>query len=311
MEIHDVIIIGGGPAGLNAAVVLGRCRRSVLLFDSGTYRNKYSHGMHNYLTRDDIPPTDFLKICHTEIKKYGVKRIQTQIVSALKNKDGIFVARDENGELYHSKKLLVATGLSDNLPDVEGFKTYYGKSIFHCPYCDGWEVSNKRIGVYAKNKAGWELALALKGWSDKVVLYTDGKNNVKPSQQEQLLANDITVVTLPIQSVEGSGGKLTKIIFKNGTSVPCDAIFFVNGFKQQCNLAETFGCEMTNKGVARANKMQQTNIPGLYVAGDVARDMHFVVVAAAEGAKAGVSINKELQQEISAAYIKSKLVLKD
>ncbi len=243
-------------------------------------------------------PTDFISLSQKELVKYGVERLSKMIVSAKKNEDGIFVVRDDEGIMYHSKKLLVATGLIDNLPEVEGFKELYGKSIHHCPYCDGWEVSDKRIGVYAKNKAGWELALALKCWSNTVVLYTDGKINVTPPQQEQLIANGITVVTLPIARVTGNG-KLETIVFKNGTEVPCDVIFFVNGFKQQCNLAEAFGCEMTAKGVLKANKMQQTNIPGLYVAGDATRDMHFVVVASAEGAKAGVSINKELQQEVT------------
>jgi thioredoxin reductase len=297
MELNDVIIIGGGPAGLNAAVVLGRCRRKVLLFDTGNQRNRSSHGMHNYLTRDHFLPTEFIKICHQEIKKYGVKHVAKTIVSARKNDEGIFVARDNEGIVYHSKKLLIATGLTDKLPGIEGFREMYGISIFHCPYCDGWEVKDKKIGVYARNKEGWELALNLKTWSDKITLYTDGKNNVKPLQKEQLDANDIPVVAIPISKLIGKEGKLRKIVFKNGEEASCDAIFFVNGFEQQCNLPETFGCEMSKKGVVKANKVQQTNIPGLYVAGDAARDMHFVVVAAAEGAKAAVTINKELQKE--------------
>jgi thioredoxin reductase len=299
MEMYDVIIVGGGPAGLNAAVVLGRCRRKVLLFDSGSYRNRYSHGMHNYLTRDDIAPTEFIKLSHKEIDKYGVHYKQKKVVEARKNEENLFVARDEDGAKYYGKKMLIATGLTDKLPEVEGFKEMYGKSVFHCPYCDGWEVRDKKIGVYARNKEGWELALALKGWSRHVTLYTDGRKNVKPFQQEQLDANKILVDLRPIARIEGNEGKLEKIVFKNGEEQPCEAIFFVNGFTQQCNLAETFGCEMTQKGVAKANTHQQTNVSGLYVAGDVARDMHFVVVAAAEGAKAGVTINKELQKEIT------------
>jgi thioredoxin reductase len=299
MEIYDVIIVGGGPAGLNAAVVLGRCRRKVLLFDSATYRNRYSHGMHNYLTRDDIAPNEFIKLCHNEIDKYGVHYQQKKVVEARKNDDKIFVVRDEDGAKYYSRKMLIATGLTDKLPEVEGFKEMYGKSVFHCPYCDGWEVRDKKIGVYAKNKEGWELALALKGWSKQVTLYTDGRKNVKSFQKEQLDANNIVVDTRPITRISGNDGKLEKIIFKSGEEQACEAIFFVNGFTQQCNLAETFGCDMTHKGVAKANTHQQTNVPGLYVAGDVARDMHFVVVAAAEGAKAGVTINKELQKEIT------------
>jgi thioredoxin reductase len=193
---------------------------------------------------------------------------------------------------------LVATGLTDNLPTVQGFEEMYGQSIFHCPYCDGWEVRDKRIGVYAKNKEGWELALNLKTWSSKVTLYTDGRNNVKPAQKLVLDANDIPVVRLPFDKVEGKEGQIQNIVFKDGSKAKCDAIFFVNGFTQHCNLAEAFGCDMSDKGVVRVNKVQQTNISGLYVAGDAAKDMHFVVVAAAEGAKAGVTINKELQKEL-------------
>jgi len=305
MVLHDCIIIGGGPAGLNAAVVLGRCRRKVLLFDTEQYRNKTSHGMHNYLTRDDILPKDFIAACHTELEKYCVQLLHKRIVNATKNEEEIFVARDEEGRVYHSKKLLVATGLSDNVPNISGFKEMYGKSIFHCPYCDGWEVRDKKLGVYARNKDGSELALALKGWTDHVSIYTDGKNKIKPLQQRLLDANGIPVIKLTIKKVEGQDGQLEKIIFKNGEEHLCDALFFVNGYTQQCNLAEAFGCEMSKKGVVITNRFQQTNIPGLYVAGDASKDMQFVVVAAAEGAKAGVIINKELQKEITEKNLQS------
>lgn len=299
MELQDCIIIGGGPAGLNAAVVLGRCLRKVLVFDSGTYRNQYSHGMHNYLTRDDILPTAFIKLCHAEVNKYGGRIMPNRIKRARKNEEGIFVVEDEDGNTYHSRKLLVATGLFDKLPNIPGFRELYGRSVFHCPYCDGWEVRNKKLAVYAKNKEGWELALALKGWSNSVSYFTDGGTKLKPSQKEYLDANGVEVIKDPIACLEGADGRLKNIVLKKGTKIPCDALFFVNGFTAQCDLAEAFGCDMSRKGVVITNRQQQTNIPGLYVAGDAAKDMHFVVVAAAEGAKAGVSINKELQKEIS------------
>lgn len=294
MEILDCIIVGGGPAGLNAAVVLGRCRRKVLVFDSSTYRNRYSHGVHNYLTQDCILPADFLSKAHLEIKKYGVAMLRKKVVNARKNPDGLFVVRDENGTQHLAKKLLIATGLWDNVPPIPGFRELYGKSVFHCPYCDGWEVQDKVLGVYARNKNGFELALALKCWSANVTLYTDGRNRLKPAEVEQLTANGIPVIAYPISELENSNGRLQNICFKSGQKRPCDALFFVNGFDQQCNLAETFGCDMSKKGVVLTNRHQQTNIEGLYVAGDASKDMHFVVVAAAEGAKAGVIINKEL-----------------
>lgn len=300
MEIQDCIIVGGGPAGLNAAVVLGRCRRRVLLFDTATHRNRYSHGMHNYLTRDDILPPDFLDIARKEVKKYGVRILSKKIVNACKNTEGYFVVKAEEGKTYGAKKLLIATGLSDNVPHIPGFKELYGKSIHHCPYCDGWEVRNKTLGVYARNRNGFELALALKCWSDDVTYYADGKNKLKPVEVETLALNHIAVVSYPIERLQAKGDTLKAVVFKNGESRKCDTLFFVNGFEQQCNLAETFGCNMSRKGVVLTNRYQQTNIEGLYVAGDAAKDMHFVVVAAAEGAKAGVLINKELQKEATA-----------
>lgn len=299
MDLQDCIIVGGGPAGLNAAVVLGRCRRKVLLFDTATYRNRYSHGMHNYLTRDDILPAEFLKISFREINKYGVQLVNKKIINARKNDSGLFVVKDDDGKLYYAKKLLIATGLSDKLPAIPGFKELYGKSVHHCPYCDGWEVRDKELGVYARDKNGAELALALKGWSDAVTYFADGKNKLKPVEVETLMANNIRIISYPIERLEAQDGLLKQVVFKNGKSHSCDALFFVNGFEQQCNLAETFGCSMTKKGVVLTNRYQQTNIEGLYVAGDASKDMHFVVVAAAEGAKAGVLINKELQKELT------------
>jgi thioredoxin reductase len=283
---------------MNAAIVLGRCRRKVLIFDTEQYRNRYSHGIHNYLTRDDILPHEFLHICHKELEKYSVQRVRKKVVNAKKNEGDVFAVKDENGAIYYSKKLLIATGLVDTLPNIEGFKEFYGKSIFHCPYCDGWEMRDKKIGVYARNKEGWELALALKTWTDEVILYTDGKNKVKPIQKEYLDANDVKVITTPIARLLGQNGQLQKIIFKNGEEKECDALFFVNGYSQQCNIAEAFGCEVSKKGVIVTNRYQQTNIKGLYVAGDASKDMQFVVVAGAEGAKAAVTINKELQKEV-------------
>jgi thioredoxin reductase len=299
MELFDCIIVGGGPAGLNAAVVLGRCQRKVLLFDTAQYRNRYSHAMHNYLTRDHIDPAEFIKISQKEILKYGVGLVNKKVVNARKNNEGIFVVKDEEGSVYRAKKLLIATGLTDPLPQVEGFEEMYGKSVFHCPYCDGWEVRNRRLGVYAKNKNGFDLAIALKGWSSQVAIFTDGVNKFKPHEKEELAANDIAIITLPVLRLEGKNGMIEKIIFKNGTDYPVEALFFVNGFTQQCDLAETFNCEMSKQGKVVTNQFQQTKTPGLYVAGDADKDMQFVVVAAAEGAKAAVIINKELQKEIS------------
>ena len=145
-----------------------------------------------------------------ELEKYSVQLLHKKIISASKNEEGNFVAKDDEGRSYHSKKLLVATGLTDTIPPIPGFKEMYGRSVFHCPYCDGWEVRDKKLGVYARNKEGWELALALKGWSDFVTLYLDGKNKIKPTQEEQLKTNKIPVVRLTFERLEGKDGQLQK-----------------------------------------------------------------------------------------------------
>ncbi len=297
MNLFDVIIIGGGPAGLNAAVVLGRCNRKVLLFDHGKQRNRYSHGMHNFLTRDDISPADFLKIGLTELKKYGVKILHAEIMHAKKNTEDIFVLKDSNDKIYHSKKLLLATGVTDILPEIIGAKKIYGTSMYHCPYCDGWENNNKKTGVYARSKSGIDLALTLTSYTKKITLYTDGKHYVRKKYEDLLIKKNIAVISNPISSFESSRGQIKNIVFKNGGKSACDALYFSNGYEVQCHLVESLGCITGKNNIAITNKLQQTNIGGLYVAGDISKDIHFVIIAAAEGAKAAVYINKELLEE--------------
>ncbi|MEO7960589.1 MAG: NAD(P)/FAD-dependent oxidoreductase [Ginsengibacter sp.] len=301
MDLFDVIIVGGGPAGLNAAVVLGRCNRKVLLFDHRQQRNRYSHGMHNYLTRDDISPSNFLKICRDEVKKYGVKSLNREVKDAQKTPDEIFEVKDEKDKVYHAKKMILATGLTDTLPDIKGTKQFYGKSLYHCPYCDGWENNGKKIGLYAKKNTGVDLAITLSSWSDDITLYTDGDHNISKKNKKQLDKHKIQVNSEKIAVFTGRGGKIKTITFQNGGKAACEALFFSNGYSVQCHLVESLGCKTGKNQIALANQFQQTNIPGLYVAGDVSKDIHFVVVAAAEGAKAGVYINKELTEEATAS----------
>lgn len=297
MELYDVIIIGGGPAGLNAAVVLGRCRRKVLLFDNGKQRNRFSHGMHNYLTRDDIEPKKFLEISKKETKKYGVMIKHIAIKKAHKKNKSHFTVTDANRKIYHSKKLILATGLIDKLPDVPGAKNIYGKSMFHCPYCDGWEVKDKKIAVYSQTKGGVELALTLTRWSKEIILFTDGKKFLRQKDKDILKRKNIKIIFSKIALFENRKGKLKSLVLSNGEKYFADALFFSNGYQVQCDLVESLGCNVGKNSLALTNKSQQTNIKGLYVAGDASKDMHFVVVAAAEGAKAAVYINKELMGE--------------
>ena len=297
MELYDVIIIGGGPAGLNAAVVLGRCRRKVLLFDHKHQRNLKSHGMHNYLTRDNIKPVDFLDIARKEIKKYGVTIKHVAINHADKKNKSHFTVTDADKKIYLSKKLILATGLKDKLPEIKGAKELYGISMHHCPYCDGWEITGKRLAVYSKNKGGFELAITLTRWSNDITLFTDGRKTLRQDDKNMLKKKNIRLVTDSLHSFEGIKGKLKNVILQNGEKHAADALFFSNGYTVQCDLVESLGCTTGKNSLALTNKSQQTNIKGLYVAGDASKDMHFVIVAAAEGAKAGVYVNKELMEE--------------
>jgi thioredoxin reductase len=208
MELYDVIIIGGGPSGLNAAVVLGRCRRKVLLFDHGKQRNLKSHGMHNYLTQDGIKPIEFLARARKEIKKYGVILKYAAVTKATKKHKSHFIVTDEDGKIYHSKKLILATGLKDKLPEITGAAVLYGISMFHCPYCDGWEAADKRLAVYAKNAGGVELATTLTLWSNAITLFTDGKNFIRRAKKDILMKKSIEILkstTVSCEKIKSAG----------------------------------------------------------------------------------------------------------
>jgi len=294
--MYDVTIIGGGPAGLSAALLLGRCMRKILLFDNGLYRNNWSDAMHAYLSRDGVNPRDFLKMAHQDLEKYDFELKQKEIVSA-QYSGGFFEVTDSDNQVYLSRKLLLATGIRDRWPEIPGADAFNGKSIHHCPYCDGWEHKNTALGAYGKNRDAVGSALGLKTWSSDVTLFTDGTRRLRADDIQLLERNKVKIVTAPIARVEGEGTQLKKVILEGGASIDCDAIFFSTGQDQKTDLGRQLECHFTSKGVIRTYNHQQTNIPGLYVAGDAARDMQLVIVAAAEGTKAGVMINKELQLE--------------
>jgi len=293
--MYDVIIVGGGPAGLSAALVLGRSRRKVLVCDTGRPRNAKAEAMHGYLTRDGINPLDFLQAGREELKNYNVL-IESREIIEIKPGSESFEVTDTGGEKLLAKKILIATGIVDMIPDIQGIDELYGKSVHHCPYCDGWEVRDKRLAVCAKGKAAYMLSYSLKTWSDDVILCTNGFTYMRSIDKEKLKEGGIRVMTGRIRQLEGKKGMLQKIIFENGDSIERDAMFFSSGQFQRSGLAGQLGCRFSNNGYIRTTRKQQTNINGVFVAGDVSKDIKFVVVAAAEGAKAAVAINISLQE---------------
>jgi thioredoxin reductase len=294
--VYDVIIAGGGPAGLSAAQILGRCRRRVLLCDTGKPRNGASHALHGYLTRDGTSPSEFLSLARAELTRYAVECRGVE-VRAARCVSGGFEVTLATGEVLQCRKFLVATGVVDRIPAVAGIEALYGRSVFHCPYCDGWEARDQALAVLGKGKAGHGLALSLKTWSPDVVLCSDGPARLSAVQQSQLSAHGIGLQEQTIVRLEGSDGILESILFRDGTQLPRRALFFSSGQDQHSELARSLGCDFTMKGAVHTNRREGTNVPGLYVAGDASHDVQFVVVAAAEGAKAAIAINKALQRE--------------
>ena len=294
--MYDVIIIGAGPAGLSAALMLGRCRRRVLVVDSGQPRNAASRAMHGFLSRDGIPPLEFLAIGREQMRPYDTVEIRDGCVSVAECREGRFQVTLENGQRYEARKLLIATGVVDNLPEIPGFRELYGISIFHCPYCDGWEVRDQPIAIYGRGERGLGLALELTAWSRDLVLCTDGPTELDPKDLARLDRNGIRVRDDRVIRLEGDDG-LERVVFAAGEPLARRALFFTTGQMQQSQLAQGLGCEINEKGTVRTGRYETTHLRGLYVAGDASRAVQWVVVAAAEGAEAAFDINTDLLRE--------------
>jgi thioredoxin reductase len=294
-DTFDVVIVGAGPAGLSAALMLGRCRRRVLVCDSGRPRNAASLALHGYLTRDGIPPRELLEIGRRELAIYDTVEVRDVTADdAVCEPDGGFRVTLEDGVVVRSRKLLIATGVCDNLPAIDGFQEFYGRGVFHCPYCDGWEVRDQPLAVYGNGDRGVGLSLELTAWSRDLVLCTDGPAEITVDDRSRLERQGIAVREDRITALEGNNGTLQRIVFAAGPPLPRRAVFFTTGQFQRSALAIRLGCEINEKGTVRTGKYESTHLPGLFVAGDASRAVQWVIVAAAEGAEAAFAINTDL-----------------
>jgi len=293
----DVVIAGAGPAGLSAALVLGRACRTVLLCDTGTARNRASQEMHAYLSRDGIEPTRFLDISRREVLKYpGVRFTPVEVQSARRKGLGFAVTLAGRPPVF-ARKLLIATGVWDIVPPIPGIEPLFGRSVFQCPYCDGWEMRGRRIAVYGRRQRGLQMARAMTAWARDIVLCTDGRAGYSAAERQQLTRNGIRLIEKRLDRLEGARGRLRAVVFRDGDSLPRDALFFDTPSRGQSRLAESLGCQFGRNGGVLCGDYEATSVPGVFVAGNIIRDVQLSIVAAAEGARAAFGINRSLTRE--------------
>jgi thioredoxin reductase len=295
--MYDTIIVGGGPAGLSAALILGRCRRKVLLCNAGASRNARTYAMYGFITRDGMKPAEFLGIAREQLRHYDTIELRDVEVTDARRVENRFEVTLQDGTSPTARTLLLATGVVDHIPEITGLDPLYGCSVHHCPYCDGYEARDQPIAIYGRGEKGKGLALELTAWSRDLVLCTDGASELSAEDLTRLARNNIAVREEPIARLEGTDGMLERIVFVNGETLARRSLFFSTGHHQHSDLAAKLGCKLTAKGAVETGEYEVTNIPCLYVAGDASRHVQLVIVAAAEGAEAAFAINTALLKE--------------
>jgi thioredoxin reductase len=298
-HLYDVVIVGAGPAGLSAALVLGRACRKVLLCDSGTPRSWASKEMHSFLSREGISPRAFRQLAHRELKALSnVDFVAAAATRAARvSGNGTFEVTLGARRLVRSRKLLIATGVFDHVPALDGIESLFGRSVFQCPYCDGWELRGAAVAVYGKHQRGFEMARAMTAWTCDIVLCTDGPSRLSLAARGHLERNGIKLIEERIARLAGARGKLKAIEFRNGSRLARTALFFDTPCSGQSQLAESLGCQFTRGGGIKCGQYEATSVPGVFVAGNIIKDVQLSIVAAAEGARAAFGINRALTRE--------------
>lgn len=303
---HDVAIIGGGAAGLSAAVALARSRRSVIVVDAGDPRNAPASGAHNVLGREGIAPLELLAAGRAEAEHYGAEIRRDRAVAA-RRRDNQFEVDLALGGTVRVRRLLLATGLIDELPDVPGVREFWGKSVLHCPYCHGWEVRGQRIGVLGTSPLNVHQALLFRQLSADVTLFLHRMPDPDDDAWEQLAALEIETVDGVVRQLRAEDDVLRAVVLDDGNEFEVDALVVAPRFVARADLYEQLGGSLTdhpNGLFIAADPRGQTDVPGVWAAGNVSDLAAMVAVATGAGVMAGAGINADLIAEDAAAAVR-------
>ena len=313
-ESYDVVVVGGGAAGLSAALTLSRARRSVLVVDAGTPRNAPAGHVHNYLAREGTPPGELLAIGRAEVAGYGGQVVAGTVTSAtpLAGGDGIgFRVELDGGRAVRARRLVVTTGLVDELPDVPGVAERWGRDVLHCPYCHGWEVRDQAIGVLATGPLSVHQALLFRQWSADVTLLVHTAPPLAASELEQLAARGVSVVEGEVARLEVEEDRLAGVRLTSGALVPVDAVVVAPFFRASADVLVGLGLEPVPMQMGEhivgtyvsGDATGATAVPGVWVAGNVADPRAQVLSSAAAGLGAAAAVNADLVAEDTALAV--------
>lgn len=293
--MYDVIVVGGGTAGLSAALVLGRARRRTLVLDGGSPRNAPSPAAHGVFTRDGTPPGELLAIARAQLEPYVDVEVRVVAATSAGREGGSFLVGLADGGAARGRRLLLAVGVRDVLPPIEGLAALWGRGVLHCPYCHGWEVRDRPLAVLAQGGLAMELVPLLLQWSRDLVLCTNGPSGLCAADADALARHGVPVIETPITRLEGKDG-LERIVFADGRVEARRGLFLKPPQAVASDLPRALGCAMTEAGHIAVQADHQTSVAGVYAAGDAASPFQQVVLAAAAGALAAIRLNRDLTQ---------------
>jgi thioredoxin reductase len=297
--MKDCVIIGGGPGGLSAALVLGRARRSVMLIDDNYPRNAISHASHGFLTRDGIEPAEFRRLAYEEVLAYpSLDHRQAEVSDIVRQLDGFEIIM-KTGERVRTRKLIIATGLKEVFPKIEGLNDFYGRSLFNCPYCDGWEWRDRPIFLLTEEPVIFHMAKLLYNWSQDLVVCTNGKPMLTTEERNILETKHIQVIETPVVAFEGMNGLLEQIVLADGRRIKRSAGFAIPKWQVKADFSKQLGYVVNECGGIVTDAMGRSTISGLYAAGDAANVWPSqLIYAASDGYKTAVTVNTDLSEEL-------------